>query len=56
MADKARQKRIVRQHYGLDHDVTDEELVGEVASLERKHAKGTLDDKDEALAASIGII
>jgi len=41
--------RIIRNHYGLDRPVTDQELNAEVQSLIRKHANGSLDDQSARL-------
>lgn len=42
-------RSIIRYHYGLDRRVTDKEVADEIASLIRKHAAMSLDDKDERL-------
>ncbi len=48
-------KRAVRRHYGLNRPITDEELDAEVVNLRRKDARGTLDDRQEALFIALGL-
>ncbi len=48
-------KRVVCRHYVLNRSITDEELDVEVANLRRKDARGTLDDRQEALFIALGL-
>ena len=54
--EKSKQKKIIRKHYELNRDISDEELEAEIVSLERKKLKGNLDDMDSLLAAKLEII
>lgn len=46
---------ILKDHYRLQGTVSDTEARDEIRSLARKHAKGSLDDKGEHLAARIHV-
>lgn len=43
----------IRNHYELDHSVTESEMWGELKSLQRKSAKQDMDDSDELLLSSL---
>lgn len=45
--------RIIQQAYDLQRAVTYQETVDEIASLKRKHAKGTLDSIGERMFHAI---
>lgn len=52
-----KQKQIIREHYDLDRNITDQELADEIASLARKKESGRgFDDMDSILAAKLHII
>lgn len=48
--------RIIRNHYGLNRQVTPAEVLAEIRSLERKHKAMSLDDSDELLAAKLKLL
>ena len=47
--------KIIRDHYRLDRDVTDDEIKAEINNLWRKNKKGTLDDRQEMLFIRLGL-
>ncbi len=49
-------QKIIRKHYGLDRPVTFEEVSAERENLLRKHANGTLDDRQRDLACKLKLI
>lgn len=42
-------KAKIRNHYNLDRPITDQEMWGEIKSLQHKSIKLNLDDRDELL-------
>lgn len=47
---------IIRAHYRTRRHLTDDEVVGEVKNLIRKHEAGSLDDRQQLLAAKLHLI
>jgi hypothetical protein len=45
----------IRRHYGLKRAPTLEEIRAEVSNLRRKRAAGSLDDRQERLAAALDL-
>jgi len=46
---------IIRRHYGLARQVTPQEVAAEIEALRRKRKAGTLDTKQEHLAAALDL-
>ena len=46
-------QKVIRKHYGLERQVTFEEVAAERENLLRKRAAGTLDYRQERLAAAL---
>jgi hypothetical protein len=53
MKDSAAQ--IIRRHYGLNRAVTAQEVAAEIENLQRKRAAGSLDTRQEHLAAALDL-
>lgn len=49
-------RALVREHLGMDRDPTISEIAEQIASLERKAARGSLDDHSEMLAIQLGVL
>lgn len=47
---------LVREHLGMERDPTINEIALEIASLERKAARGALDERSEKLAIQLGVL
>jgi hypothetical protein len=59
MTGRNQQRRILEKHYESvleGRRMTEEEIDAEIANLNRKKEKGTLDDFDEHLAAQLQLI
>ena len=50
---QAQRRKIVGDFYSLGHEASDEQVLAEVVSLRRKHAKGSMCDMARALAAAL---
>lgn len=51
----AKAQRAVKKHYGLSRLPTEDEVKAEIVSIQRKSARGSLDDRGEMLKAGLEI-